>query len=197
MQLFDSSGTVLTSSSFTDVNMTNASKADVTDGSILMKHDAQAASNDFALIVKAVPSVPWVLTVGFIPNLLADAGGSKFPSAGVVVHENGADEFYNFFVTARAEGILVRCTKFASPTDAGTAFLLFGNWSMGRMAWLQIEDNNTNLIFSFSTDGVHFLVMGQEARTTFLTPNEFGFAINNFGNANSEAMATIVAWDES
>jgi len=201
MQLFDSSGTVLTAASFSDVNMTNASKADVTGGSILMKHDSQAAANDFALIVKAAPSVPWTVTVGFIPNLSAE-GASRFPSAGVVVHENASGEFYDFFVTARAAGILARCTKFDSPTAAGTAFLFStfshsGQWSMAKVAWLRIEDNNTNLIFSFSTDGVHFLVMGQEARTTFLTPDEIGFAVNNFGNTNSEAMATIVSWDES
>ena len=62
--------------------------------------------------------------------------------------------------------------------------------------WFQIEDNNTNLIFRFSADGVNFLDIGQEARTTFLTPDQIGFAVNNFGNTNVETMATIVAWDE-
>lgn len=196
MQLLDASGAALTASSFSDVNMTNASKADVTGGSILMKHDAQGAANDYALIVKSAPTVPWTLTVGFIPNLLSEA--TNFPSAGVVVHQNSTGEFYNFFMISSGSqpGNVLRCHKFASPTSSATVFLDFDNWSAATVVWLKIEDNNTNLKFSYSTDGVHFLLLGEEARTTFLTPDEIGFAINNFGNGNSEAMATFVAWEE-
>jgi len=195
-QLLDDTGAILTASSFTDVNMTNASKTDQTGGGILMKHDTQSAVNDIAIIKKSAPTAPWTLTVGFIPNLLNEV--SDFPSCGPVVRDNSTGELYHFFMQMRDDGLWVLCPKFASPTASSTTFLTARDWSGGSgVVWFQIEDNNTNLIFRLSADGVNFLTFGQEARLTFLTPDEIGFAVNNFGGANIESMVTLVAWDES
>ena len=112
------------------------------------------------------------------------------------MHENSSGEFYGFQVNVNSDGQKVLCPKFASPTSSSTTFLDFDNWYGGGIVWFEIEDNNTNLIFKFSADGVNFVTLGQEARTTFLTPDEIGFTINNFGNANVESMVTIVAWNE-
>jgi len=194
-QLLDGS-TVLTASSFTNVNFTNATKTDANQGSIVLEHDTQSAANDVALIVRSAPTAPWTITCGFIPNLLQEVG--DFPSCGFVVHENTSGEFYYFQVNISADGTKVLVSKHASPTASSTSFLDLDNWSGGSgVCWLQVEDNNTNLIFKLSADGVNFITLGQEARTTFLTPDEVGFAINNFGNANLKSMATLVAWDVS
>lgn len=195
-QLLDASGSVLTASSFTDVNMTNASKTDLGDGSILMKHDTQGATNDIAIIKKSAPSAPWILTVGFIPNLLN--GVNKFPSCGPVVRENSSGNFYYFQTRIQDEGLYLLATKHSSPSASATSFLTFQNWSFAGVSWYQIEDDNADLIFRFSTDGVNFLEVGREARTTYLSaPDEIGFAINNFSNGAVEAMSTLVSWDES
>jgi hypothetical protein len=62
---------------------------------------------------------------------------------------------------------------------------------------MQIEDDNVDLIYRVSADGVNFLTLGSEARLTFLTPDRIGCWINNVSNGALEAMNTIVAWDES
>lgn len=196
MQLLNAAGATLTASSFADINMTNASKADVTGGAIVMTHDTQIAANDYGIMKKSVPSVPWTLTVGFIPNLLQEL--NDFPSCGPVIRDSTTGEFYSLQVQVSDIGTKVTGLKFASPTASSTAFLNFDNWSGGAgVCWFQIEDDNTDLIFKFSADGVNFVTLGQEARLTFLTPDEIGFSINNFGNGLIKSMATLVAWDES
>lgn len=196
MQLLNSSGTTLTASSFTDVNMTNASKTDLTGGAIVMTHDTQGAANDVAMVVVSAPTAPWVLTVGFIANLLNQGG--DFPSCGPVVRENATGEFYQNQLVTFDGGTKIQVAKYTSPTATASVFVAGNRWSgAGHVSWMQIEDDNVDLIFRASVDGVNFVELGREARLTFLTPDEIGFGINNFAAGNWEAMGTIVAWDES
>lgn len=194
-QLLDSSGNTLTASSFTDVNFGAASKSDVTGGPILITHNTQSPVASVALTVKSAPTAPWVLTVGFIPNLLNVTG--NFPAAGPVVRDNTTGEFYFHALQCRDDGVWVNCFKYNSPTATSTSFLPNRDWTQPYICWYQIEDNNTNLIFRVSTDGLNYLEIGSEGRTAFLTPDEIGFGITNFGNVTTKAMATIVSWDES
>ena len=196
MQLLDSSGNTLTASSFTDVNFSAGTKTDLASGSIYVERGTQAASNSYAIIKKAAPTAPWTLRVGFIPNLLNELG--DFPSCGVVVRDSSTGEFYSFQIRVSADGVWIQVVKLTSPTVSSTSFLAFQDWVGGSgIVWFEIEDNNTNLIFKYSADGVNFIVLGQEPRTTFLTPDEIGVAINNFGSGSVEAGMTLVAWDES
>ena len=196
MQLLDVNGNTLTASSFTDVNMTNGTKTDLTGGAILLEHDTQAA-NDFAIIKKVSPSAPWKFRVGFIPNLLNETG--DFPSAGPILRENSTGELYAFRILARDSGTTIDVIKLTSPTASSTAFLAFLDWTIPGMVWMEIEDNNTNVIFKLSADGVNFITIGQELRTAFMAggPDEIGFSINNFGNGAIKAHATLASWNES
>lgn len=194
MQLLDASGNTLTASSFTNVNFGAATKTDLTGGSILLEHLPQSVEN-MALIVKSAPSPPWVFTVGFIANLSNEGG--NFPACGAAIRDSATGEFYFHQITNRDEGLWAFVTKRNSPTSAPTGFLGHTNWSGASIAWHQIEDDNSDIIFRISNDGVNFLEFGKENRTTFLNPNQLGFVINNLGNLNIRSMATIVAWDES
>lgn len=53
--------------------------------------------------------------------------------------------------------------------------------------WLKIVDDNTNLKFSISPDGVVWDQIFSETRTTFMAgaPNQIGFTINNGGNSSA------------
>jgi len=198
-QLLDDVGGVLVSTDFTNINFAGSgvtTKTDMSQGSILLNKLAQTAGSNFGLMVKAAPTAPWIWTVGLIPNLLA-VTASDFPSCGVCVHENVSGEFYHFQQSAIAVSKQVSVDKYASPTAAATAFLAGDTWSGAYGAtWFQVEDDNVDLIFRISADGINFIEVGREARTTFLTPDEIGISINN--DANPIAIqATLVAWDES
>jgi hypothetical protein len=63
-------------------------------------------------------------------------------------------------------------------------------------AWLQIEDDNTDLSFRISADGINWFETASYSRTAFMTsagPDEIGFAANSNGGANSQ-LNHIQAW---
>lgn len=198
-QLLDDAGAVLDSTDFTDINFAGSgttTKADMSQGSILVNKLAQTSGSNFGLMVKSAPTAPWVWTVGMIPNLLA-VTTADFPSCGVCVRENATGEFYHFQQSAIAVSCRVKVDKFASVTASATAFLAGDTWSGPYGAtWFQVEDDNTDLIFRISADGINFIEVGREARLTFLTPDEIGISINNDANA-IPIQTTLVAWDES
>lgn len=195
MQLIDINGVTLTASDFSDVNFANGTKTDQSQGSILLEHNTQGAANDLAIIDRPAPTAPWTLTVGIILNLVNGTGA--FPSCGICVREAATGEIIYFQFSTSDDIGRVLVTKFASPTTSSISFLARRDWySGGAVKWFQIEDDNTNLIYRISADGVNFLSLGQEARTTFLIPDRIGFLTNNFSNGAMKAMGTLVAWEE-
>lgn len=199
MQLLDGT-TTLTSSSFTNINFTNASKADSSQGSIVLSHDSQTATPDVAMIVKSAPTAPWTLTAGIIPGYFADANAE--PSGGICVRENATGEIYRLSTMSTGDAHTdpisnrVLVTHQTSPSAAPTDLAIAG-WTGAQINWLQIEDNNTNIIFRVSNDGVNFVQLFSEPRLTRLGAlDEIGVSIDNTNNSfNSHVV--LVAWDES
>lgn len=196
-QLLDSSDATLTASSFTEINFAGSgtpSKADSSQGSIVLDKAAQSAANNYALMVKSAPSPTWIWTVGIIPNLPAEES-ADLPTIGACVRDNGTGEFYDFQIDKNGA---VRVDKYSGPTASATAFLTGDAYCHPHGPyWLQVEDDNANLYFRISADGVNFVELGSEARTTHLSSvDQIGICINNFGN-DYPIQGTLVAWDES
>ena len=61
---------------------------------------------------------------------------------------------------------------------------------------MQLEDNNTNRLWKYSADGLHWIQVYSESRTSFITPDEIGFYVEESGNAYSAAM-TLLSWVEA
>jgi len=199
-QLINAAGGVLTSTSFADINFAGdgtTSKTDQSQGSILVEKQAQGAANNFGLMVIAAPAAPWVWTVGFIPNLFVPDSASDLPTCGACVRDDMTGEFYHFGQSG-LDAIKANVFKFNSPTATATAFIPGDFWSGSsrNVTWFQVEDDNTDLIFRLSADGINFIEIGREARLTFLTPDQIGISVNNFGNP-VPLQTTLVAWDES
>jgi len=196
MQLLDSAGATLTASSFTDINFSTASKADVTGGAIVLEKNTQGSGGDRASIVKSVPSVPWTVTTGFIANLHNESG--DFPPCGQAVRDNTTGEIYQIRLVVFDTGTALQVATYTTTSSSAVLKRASTTWIGGSgIVWTQIEDDNTDLIFRVSTDGVNYLELFKEPRLTFLTPDQVGFVIDNDGVANVKAMATLVSWDES
>lgn len=70
------------------------------------------------------------------------------------------------------------------------------------LLWVRLEDNGTNRIVSYSMDGVVWLTLLTEGRTTFLTGDEVGFFINNewgsqSGTAIYDNYIRLVHWEQT
>ncbi len=64
--------------------------------------------------------------------------------------------------------------------------------------WLKLEDDNTNLNYYFSTDGLTYTKIYTEARNTFLTPTGAGLAITRNNNApNVDLFSKVFAYWEA
>lgn len=180
-RLLDVNGNVLTSSSFTGVNMGTSSVSDDLDGGITWK--VPGTTNAWHLQTKSPPSVPYIVTAKLLvgPGLTWSTSGSIF---GIGFRESSTGEFIlNYYET----GEEVHFAKFDSPS-------LFNSFLSGEnlvdaynsWVWLQIEDDNTNLYTRVSTDGINFFEIGSEGRTAFLAggPDQVLWAFNDRGIAN-------------
>lgn len=67
---------------------------------------------------------------------------------------------------------------------------------VGEYMWFKIEDNNTNLLFYVSYDGVEWLLVHSLGRTSFMSggPDQVGFYINNSGSSSKEAGLRVAHW---
>lgn len=196
-RLQDTNDATLTGASFTNVNFGGSgttTKTDLSNGSILLEKDAQSGANNYGLMVKSAPTPPWILTVAIIPNSLVVTSSDE-PVSGAVIRDSTTGEFYAFLLMGE-NASRVRVFKLNSPTATETTFFNYDQWQWPfGPVWLQMEDDNTNLHFRVSPDGVSFVSFGSEARTTFLTPDQIGIGINNFGNP-IPTQTTLISWTE-
>jgi hypothetical protein len=196
--------TTLTATDFTQVNFTNCTATDETVGPILLEHAAQGATNDVGMLVRSAPTAPWAqpITIGFICNSLNNNG--SFIGMGPVIRDSSSGEFYFFQLRiedpnagAGRWGNRVMVQTYDNPTTTNTIVITTTNWSGGSgVVWMQIEDDNTNLIFRLSADGQNFIELGTQARAGFLTPDQVGVGINNFNSNSHPCQMTLVAWNE-
>ncbi len=69
----------------------------------------------------------------------------------------------------------------------------------GNAIWFKIEDDNTNLKFYVSADGLEFVLWKSMARGSFMTggPDEVFWGGNNANNGDNEALVRLVHWSRS
>ena len=81
--------------------------------------------------------------------------------------------------------------------SAGLQSNLKAEPGMDTVVWFEMEDNNTNIFFRYSTDGVHFIEWFTETRTNTLTaaPDQVGIGLINPDVTLHTAFGTLLAWD--
>jgi hypothetical protein len=137
----------------------------------------------------AAPARPYTITA-----LLRNNGiGTNNNYCGLAFRESGTSKVYIFYILVDQ---VLQAVKFSNDTTfsavgaVNTAIALTPN----QWHWLQVTDNNTNLIFSYSSDGVNFIQAGSESRTAFFTagPDQVGFFADTDG-ASGFSM-TLASW---
>jgi hypothetical protein len=88
-------------------------------------------------------------------------------------------------------------TSFSSTVGSSSHDTLTGSTS-GKI-WLKLEDNGTNLIYSFGHDGLQFEDIATVARGSFFTgsgfPTHYGFYVQNRAS-NTPVSTNLLAWQE-
>jgi len=190
---FIAEGDTLTSSDFTWVNQSTASAIDNPAGPIMMKAPI-AAPFSFRILKIAAPAAPWTLSA-FIklgPGLKLGSTGSVI---GICAREASSGKL--LIPNIRSEQV-VSTFKFTDETTYAGSNLGTNQVSHSNEAWFRMEDDNTDIIISTSSDGINWMELGREARGTFPTAtgyfDEVGICCDSSSAASADGQFHFISW---
>jgi len=181
------------SGNFAWVNQVDATVTTV--GNKMILYDPSDEHLDFHLFLKDLLSVPYIVTIGFIPNI----GFGDWAAAGMVLYESSSGKFIHFSIQYRSD-VGGPTISLCSMTDVNT-------WSedyladrpmpgtFGPMLWLQIEDDGFDIYYRLSFDGYIFRDIYTHVHGTFITPDRVGFGLASYESAQA-VWSTILHYSE-
>src|SRR6266700_1338442 len=172
----------------------NQGGATVTQGSGLVQWFLanEVSENIRGRFVAAPASTPYTITALVLSGQMTASGTC---GVGIAFRESGTSKavYIAMVGNAGSAGPRIHVRKNTSETSNSTSstgpqFLVTPANGM----WLRISDDGTNVIYSYSFDGVNFVTQLSETRGTFFTvkPNQVGIAIQNFGS-NQDTWGSI------
>ena len=196
-RIADSNGDKLDSSDFIVHNGSTLTLHNEACGAITLEQPTQG-STTIAKILRTAPSAPYVVTGAFRVSALADdlEDGGIF---GPLFRDNSGNETINWrwrpFDGVRGQQWRANHNQ-GDVFQAGLGSFARFDIKIGSIHWFQIEDNNTNIKFHYSADGVHFITVFVESRTLTLpaAPDQIGISINNI--STQTAFVQLLAWQE-
>lgn len=170
---------------WTWVNQGTATATDDQDGIYMLTPNV--ASTSHKVLVKTAPATPWRLTVGVLPNL----PDSATPSVSLYFRQSSDGKMHQCGIQSNVTDVYLTSDKLTSATVWSATYTTWPKRFMGSIQWLRIEDNGTNRIFSYSTDGRNWQVVHTIGRTDFLTADQYGIGIDP--SNGGEVAATFIS----
>ena len=128
--------------------------------SVTLDVPSSGAANELRCVGQAAPAAPYVLTA----KLQLGSQLKNYHSAGLVVLDNATDRAIHFAVDYQGVVSVDQWTD----TSTFNSNLGATNVWLGWMGWWKIEDDNVDLIFSVSREGLFWYEVFRHARTTWL-----------------------------
>lgn len=167
--LQDASGNSLTSANFTEFTATGGTGTPVVsdvNGTIVVKRPAgssgAASSDGNCVLARTAPATPYTVTIGLQTNSvkagLASLAGFR--------DGTGKSQFLwlpEFYSSTVEEAILYNASNEASYSGA----VSLGQIKSDSIQWIKLADDGTNLTYSWSRDGVNWITLATNARTSF------------------------------
>jgi hypothetical protein len=172
---------------FTWVNQ-GASTAVDRDGKIVLTRPPNGIGEHFSGLFLTAPAAPYVVVACFNYNGPRGPAGFSaappFPQIELAFRVNSSGRLMSASANARGDDEgdpwVVQVKKMTSAT-ALSASSSEDDWDYSEgPVWFKIEDNNTNVLFYTSTNGIDWIQMYSETRTTWLAggADEIGFGVN-------------------
>jgi len=131
-------------------------------------------------------------------DIFQNNGTTIFSYAGLAFRESSTGKFIRYIAQVGTSNVIA-AQNMTNPTTFGTTLTSETRncFYHAQEIWQEVEDNNTNLIFRYSLDGVNFYTTHTVARTTHMSggPNEVGFMIGAVGSPGV-ARVTVKSWLE-
>jgi len=182
-----------TSSRWTFANQGTA-VATVSKSVLTLSDSPQGSGTDIIrFIYQPTPATPYQVTTGPIrTNVFASASNPSlfnYAGGGIVIQDGATNKAIVFIIQDNSSGngenlVIANFTDlntYAGGSATFTTPLLFA-----RIKYLQFKDDGTNHTFYYSEDGVNFIQVWQQSRTSYLAnPSRIGLCV--YPNAASSA----------
>lgn len=172
------------------VNQGSASVAS-NGSSLYLTAPSNGGSNSARMRVHTAPSAPYSFTAKL--NLQCDWSESGYGSGGVGFRESSSGKMVTCEVWTQTGGggsFIFRVVKWTDSTNISSTPVNANYYGYGDL-FIRLADNGTNRIISVSPDGINFIAINTEARTTFLTADQVGFGCNPY---SQESGVGLLSW---
>lgn len=161
-----------------------------TKGGIYLSDVSAGTAHVIRMRGKSAPSTPYTITA-----LITYANDlQNFSFLGLAFRQSSDGKLVLFGVETMTGGVNTMVGNFTDANNNSSYPILSGSMQLaGRQHWLQIADNGTNRICSYSADGQNWVTVHSVGRTSFLTANEVGFFVNPF---SSDTGMMLHSWKE-
>lgn len=179
---------------FSWINEGTATKT--TGNGYITLSDTDAGGDNIRLRYKSTPATPFSVTIAW---LAAGGSGTSWSyTAGLAIRQSSDGKLITCgagYITSNNHAF---SQDFSSPTAfAANNFLITGaaNTVFGaQLKWLRYSDNGTNRTWATSPDGITWVTIFLEGRTTYLTADQIGFFLNAY---DANAAMTLLHWSEA
>jgi len=191
-RVLDKSGTTLDDTDFTWLNQGSASSDMDDQGGIVLTMATKETYHNIRGKYIAAPSTPWTCTayVEFGYGFERWFGSGVGSYVGLFGRESATGKLYMLTLRGDVSALWQMDDEATFNSDVGS-FLDNSNWG----AWLQLEDDGTNVIGRISYNGYDYKEQWTQNRTTFLAGgiDQIGFGASS-GNGTANQLFHIKSW---
>lgn len=196
-RLVNDTGAAIVAADFTWVNQNSSVAADQS-GTIAWRKPARGTGEDVTLMVRGAPSAPYSYCACIDASVLCN--NSTLGLAGLAFRESGTGKIILFCVAKRgtAHPALAIYKYTNATTYSGSAILDESSVLCSNRVWLKVEDDNTDLKFYFSNDGIEWIQVESDGRTAFMAggPNQVGWG-GNLISSDVDMVVRLNHWSKT
>lgn len=178
-------------SAFSWINQDSATTSSA--GGVTYLSRAGGGSDWMRMRAKNVPgSTPYSVVCAFIPHVAEE----NYGAVGIWIGESGSTPRAHTVVYSFNGSRAIRGYLFSSPTSYGGSNLFTYPLDHPGPTFFKIRNDGTNLVFSYSVDGINFVQLASAARLSFLTNvSQWGVHLDTLNCAWPVGMS-ILSWAE-
>lgn len=181
------------------------SAADFTYGFLNLQYPGGSAGS-WRNYYRAAPSTPYTITVRIRKINWSGATSNATPDGFGLLFRDASGKLIQYYCLTQATNQGLGIEKWSSFSSFSASYnSLFANgvfngasqFAMAREVWLRMKDDGTNLIWSWSLDGLYWYQFDSRSRTDFFAsgPTQVGIGLRN--STSEGAVVDIFGWTVS
>lgn len=148
---------------------------------------------DLRLEERTCPATPWTLDA--LVRVSSPVIGTFVRSGIIIMASGGRAYFAGMYVPGSGSSTKLEISQWSAVGTFSSQTLITEEQSGTEQVWIRVTDNGTNLVISFSRDGITYHQALSETRATWLTggPSTIGYG-GSCNNATYAAGSWLLSW---